>query len=68
MSSVFICQACSFIKLLTTEPKTSRKYPMPYKIREVMEAEIQEVLDLGVIEPSVSPYFSPIVLVPIKDG
>ena len=33
-----------------------------------METEIQDVLDLGVIEPSISPYSSPIVLVPKKDG
>ena len=33
-----------------------------------METEIQDMLDLGVIEPSISPYSSPIVLVPKKDG
>ena len=33
-----------------------------------METEIQDVLDLGVIEPSIFPYSSPIVLVPKKDG
>ena len=33
-----------------------------------METEIQEMLDLGVIEPSVSPYSSSVVLVPKKDG
>ena len=33
-----------------------------------MEIEIQDMLDLGVIEPSISPYSSPIVLVPKKDG
>ena len=33
-----------------------------------METEIQDKLDLGVIEPSISPYSSPIVLVPKKNG
>ena len=33
-----------------------------------MEAEIQEIIDLDVIEPSVSPYSSPVVLGPKKDG
>ena len=33
-----------------------------------MESEIDEMIELGVIEPSISPYSSPIVLVPNKDG
>ena len=33
-----------------------------------MDTEIQDMLDLGVSEPSISPYSSPIVLVPKKDG
>ena len=33
-----------------------------------MEIEIQDMFDLGVIEPSISPYSSPIVLVPKKYG
>ena len=56
------------IKLLTAEPVRSKGYPIPYKTHEVLETEIQEMLDLGVIEPSVIPYSSPIVLVPQIDG
>ena len=52
------------IKLLTSEPIQTKGYSIPYK----METEIQDMLDLGVIEPSISPYASPIVLVPKKDG
>ena len=33
-----------------------------------METEIQEMIDLGVLEQSVSPYSSSVVLVPKKDG
>ena len=33
-----------------------------------MESEIDEMIELGVIEPSLSPYSSPIVLVPKKMG
>ena len=33
-----------------------------------METAIQDIMDLGVIEPPISPYSSPIVLVPKKDG
>ena len=33
-----------------------------------MEFEIDGMIERGVIEPSISPYSSPIVLVPKKDG
>ena len=33
-----------------------------------MESEIDEMIELGVIVPLISPYSSPIVLVPKKDG
>ena len=33
-----------------------------------MESEIDEMIELGVMEPSISLYSSPIVLVPNKDG
>ena len=33
-----------------------------------MKSEIDEMIELGVIEPSISPYSSPIVLVLKKDG
>ena len=56
------------IKLLRSEPIQTTGYSIPYKTRSVMETEIQDMLDLGVIEPSISPYSSPIVLVPKKDG
>ena len=56
------------IKLLTSESIGSKGYPIPFKTRDVMEAEIQEMIDLDVIEPSISPYSSPAVLIPKKDG
>ena len=56
------------IKLSTAEPVRSKGYPIPYKTREIMESEIDEMIELGVIEPSIFPYSSPIVLVPKKDG
>ena len=56
------------IKLLTSEPIRTKGYSTPYKTRSVMETEIQDMLDLGVIEPSISPYSSPVILVPKRDG
>ena len=56
------------VKLLRSEPILTKGYSIPYKTRSVMETELQDMLDLGVIEPSISPYSSHIVLVPKKDG
>ena len=56
------------IKLFTSEPIRSTGYPIPFKTRDVMEAEIQEMIDLDVIEPSISQYSSPVGLVSKKDG
>ena len=56
------------IKLLTPEPIRTKGYSTPYKTRSVMETEIQDMLDVREIEPSISPYSSPIVLVSKKDG
>ena len=51
------------IKLSTAEPVRSKGYPIQYKTREIMESEIDEMIELGVIEPLISHYSSPIVLV-----
>ena len=50
------------------EPVRSKGYPIPFKTCEVMETEVQEMLDLGVTESSVSPFSSPVMLVPKKNG
>ena len=44
------------IKLLTSEPLGTNGYSSQYKKRGVMENVIQDMLDLGVIEQSISPY------------
>uniref|UniRef100_A0A8C5PWN7 Gypsy retrotransposon integrase-like protein 1 n=1 Tax=Leptobrachium leishanense TaxID=445787 RepID=A0A8C5PWN7_9ANUR len=43
-------------------------YRLPEAVCKPMRAEIWEMLELGVIEPSASPWASPVVLVPKKDG
>ncbi|KAK7101623.1 hypothetical protein V1264_019974 [Littorina saxatilis] len=45
-----------------------RQYPMPFDTEKVIEDEVKKMLDLGIIEPSQSPYSSPIVLVKKPDG
>ncbi|XP_071082477.1 uncharacterized protein [Haliotis cracherodii] len=55
------------IKLTCNEPIRSKPYPLPHHMRDVVAKEIQSMLDMGVIEPSHSPYASPIVLVKKAD-
>ncbi len=45
-----------------------RPYRVPEARRRATEEEIQQMLKLGVIEPSNSPWSSPIVMVPKPDG
>ena len=55
--------------ILTDEtPIASRPYPVPYAVRESLDREIEEMLRLGVVRPSESPYASPVVIVKKKDG
>ncbi len=43
-------------------------YRVPQARRQAIEEEIQQMLKLGVIEPSNNPWSSPIVMVPKPDG
>ncbi|KAL1276731.1 hypothetical protein QQF64_036354 [Cirrhinus molitorella] len=45
-----------------------RPYRIPEARRQAVEEELQDMLKLGVIEPSRSPWSSPIVMVPKPDG
>ncbi len=45
-----------------------RPYRIPEARQHTIEEEVQEMLKLGVIEPSRSPWASPIVMVPKPDG
>ncbi|XP_063970498.1 uncharacterized protein LOC135157721 [Lytechinus pictus] len=56
------------IQLIHDVPVKSRPYPLPHAKRQTVKDEIREMLALGVIEPSCSPYASPIVLISKKDG
>lgn len=49
-------------------PKQMRPYRVPVAFRSEVNRQIRELLDMGLIRPSVSPMASPIVCVAKKDG
>ncbi|KAK9687873.1 Reverse transcriptase (RNA-dependent DNA polymerase) [Popillia japonica] len=50
------------------EPIKQRYYPVSPAIIKQMDTVIKDMLDKGVIEPSSSPWSSPVVMVPKRDG
>ena len=56
------------IPLTSDVPIRRKMYNLPFSSKEVVEKEIQVMLALEIIEPSKSPYSSPVVLVRKKDG
>ena len=56
------------INLVDEKPVYLKPYPLPYALRQELKDEIREMLDMGVIRKSSSPYASPVVIVKKKDG
>ena len=56
------------IKLISDELVRSRPYPVPYSIRESLKRDISDMIKMGVIRESSSPYASPVVVVKKKDN
>ena len=56
------------IELTDNNPVRSRPYPLPCALRENLKREIEDMLSLGIIRESHSPFASPIVIVKKKDG
>nr|CAD2184404.1 unnamed protein product [Meloidogyne enterolobii] len=56
------------IHLENNQPIRSRLRPVPFAYREKIAAMLQDYLGRGIVRPSHSPYASPIVIVPKKDG
>ncbi|GFO36289.1 gypsy retrotransposon integrase 1 [Plakobranchus ocellatus] len=58
---------CHGIRLTTDDVIRVKPYPLPFAAREFVTQEVNDLLSLGVIEPSDSPYCFPIVVVKKKD-
>ena len=56
------------IKLTSDEPVRSKPYPVPYSLRESLREDVDDLIRMGVIRESNSPYASPAVVVKKKDG
>ncbi|XP_060062936.1 uncharacterized protein LOC132543450 [Ylistrum balloti] len=52
----------------TKDPVHVKPYQLPYNTKEVIGEEVKKMLEMGVIEPSTSPYSAPVVLIKKKDG
>ena len=49
-------------------PIKKAPYKTPFALREEMNRQVQSMLDKGIISPSISPWSSPVVLVPKRSG
>ena len=56
------------IKLTSDVPVRSRPYPVPYSMRESLKKDITDMIKMGVIRESDSPYASPVVVVKKKNN
>jgi len=56
------------ITLTTEEPIHSRPYSLPHSMQKEVEKELDDMLKLGIIEPSTSSYSSQVVVVRKPDG
>lgn len=56
------------IQLTTVKPVSVKRNYGPFNAKEKVIKEVREMLRLGIIEESTSPYCAPIVVVPKKDG
>ena len=57
-----------YIDTADTAPRRQRARRMPFAVRREVARQLKMMQNLGVIQPSCSPWASPVVLVPKKDG
>lgn len=55
------------ITLTNDKPVNVRQYPLPFESNVTVEEEVKKMLAMGIIDPSSSPYSSPVVLVKKKN-
>ena len=51
------------VGLIEREPVRCKVCPTPYKMQEIVDKEIDDLLEMGVVGHSEAPYASPLVLV-----
>ena len=56
------------IMLTDERPIRQKAYPIPYSVQRSLSNDIKDMLRMGVIRESNSPYASPVVIVKKKDG
>ena len=56
------------IRMVNEKPVQVKNRQIPYKMEESINKEVSEMLKMNIIEPSESPFCSPVVIVPKKDG
>ncbi len=54
------------LQLKDTEPVYSRNYRIPHAHKAIVNQKVDKMLQQGIVEPAVSPYNSPVLLVPKK--
>ncbi|XP_037521061.1 uncharacterized protein LOC119397715 [Rhipicephalus sanguineus] len=56
------------LELTSERPVHVRQYPMPFALRGIIEEEVGDMLKLGIVERSESPFNSPVIAVRKPDG
>ena len=59
---------CFKIETGDAEPRRSHPYRVPDRLKEGVRSEVNKLVELGIVVPSTSPWASPVVPVPKKDG
>lgn len=56
------------LRLIDKEPVFTKQYPIPFSQREELKAQVNKMLESGILRHSRSEYSSPCLLVPKKGG